>query len=415
MNIRTLTLVLIAATVLSNCSKKSSTSSSAPAAPAIVASRVLTESESAKAEKFGKKLVTLMNEGKKDLVTACFDEASLKSLVFANMGVSARDSQQFMSGVVKSIMESLLIEGNSFRFLRAGNYHGRPMILVRMMTADGFSNYLEFLIDPDDAPNFKVKDFDSAAAGKMSDQLRMTASLVFKDPNALVGALGGSKKYDLSNSKKLKQFFEVTKSGDLQKVKAEYDALPDDIRKQWIVAVNFLNAHMNTGNEEDYRGALAQLAIQFEGDTDARMTFVDHYFYEKQYDKAQTLIEKLIERYGEDANLLVMLSNVKNLAGDVKGSREDIAKACELEPDLPSAWDIRGSHAVADKDYALAISCFETFEKVAGMVMDLDGLVEIDENFAAFGESEEFQKWTERRAAEASEAEEEVMEEEMTE
>ena len=403
---KTLPLIVLAALTMASCSKKTASSAASSSATASVATRVLTDDEIVQAETFGRKMVDLMNEGKKDLVVSCFDEAALKGLVFENMGVSARNSQEFMGGVMKSVFQAMMIEGNTFRFMRAGNFNGRPMFLIRMISSEGACNYFEMLINPDEAPDYRVKDLHSATTGLMSDQLRMTASLVFKEPGALISALGGSKTVNPANSQKLQNFFTVSQSGDAKKAKQEYDALPDELRKQWSIAMNFLNSQMNAGSEEEYRAALAQLAKDFEGHKDAQMTFVDHYFFEEKYDKAQATIESLIKRYGDDGNLLVMLSNVKQLAGDEKGSRAALDKACEVEPDFASAWDMRGTRAVVEKDYAMAVSCYERFEEAASMILNLDELAELDESFAAFSQSAEFQEWAKRRAEQEEEMEE---------
>ena len=46
----------------------------------------------------------------------------------------------------------------------------------------------------------------------------------------------------------------------------------------------------------------------------------------------------------------------------------------------------------------MAVSCYARFEEAASMILNLDELAEVDDNFAAFAQSAEFQEWAPRRA-----------------
>jgi|LakMenEpi05May12_1017382.scaffolds.fasta_scaffold42590_2 hypothetical protein len=54
----------------------------------------------------------------------------------------------------------------------------------------------------------------------------------------------------------------------------------------------------------------------------------------------------------------------------------------------------------------MAVSCYERFEEAASMILNLDELAGLDESFAAFSQSAEFQEWAQRRAEQEEEMEE---------
>lgn len=288
-------------------------------------------------------------------------------------------------------MRALDKNKGSAKFLRGGVEEGRPYALLRLDLSEGV-DYVKYFV----SSSRGVEDwYVYTSAALFSTSARFNLATMLKNDSLLYSLFGVRS----VGSADVKPFVELRKhlaAGDFAAAYRALEGFPEGYRKsrQWAV---MRVTYSGYAGEESYRAALRHLARHFGGDADLQLILIDHYFFEKQYERVLAAIAALERAVGgEDASS----SNLRGTVLTTMRRHDDAAKACRrgmaLEPDYKQAYWCLVGVGLDRNDGKLAVEGLTAYEKAFNAVFDPDQLARQD-GYKEIARTPEFAAWAKAR------------------
>jgi hypothetical protein len=346
----------------------------------------------------GLSLAKALNERNVDAFMRSVDTEAVSDIVLKDLALSARDIDALRKQLPTSVRRSAEIgmraleknRGNA-KFLRGGLQEGRPYALLRLDLSVGV-DYVKYYVSSSRA----VEDwYVYTSAALFSTSVRFNLAAILKN-DSLLYSLFGARSVSAVDLKPYAELREHLVAGDFASAYRALEGFPEGYRKsrQWAVMRVTYGGY---AGEESYRAALRHLAGNFGEDADLQLILLDHYFFEKQYERVLAGLASLEQAVGgEDAS-----SN--NLRGNVLVTmkrHDDAAKACRrgmvLEPDYRQAYWCLVSVGLDRNDGKLAVEGLTAYEKAFNETFDPDELAKQDA-YKEIARTREFAAWAKTR------------------
>ena len=347
----------------------------------------------------GEALAAAINARDTDAFMRNVDTGALVRIVIKDFSLGENDAaalrQQLPTSVragLSTSMRALTQNKASARFMRDATEDGRVYALVRVDMADGGVDYVKYFLSPRHA----VEDwYVYTAAALYSTQVRFNLATMLKNDSLLANLFG----LRLLSRSDLKPFTDMRRHLAADDYAAAFRALenfPEGYRKsrQWALMRVTYGAQ---AGDDSYRAALSHLAANFGGDSDLQLILIDHYFFEKRFDRALAAVAGLEQAVGgEDASTGSLRGN---LLTEMK-RYPDAAKACRraiaAEPDFKRGYWCLVTVGTSSNDAKLAVEGLTAYEKAFSVSFDPDKLVELDA-YKDIARSREFAAWAKAR------------------
>jgi hypothetical protein len=347
----------------------------------------------------GGAIVEALNKRDIDALMRVMDTDEVARLVTKDLGMSAADREKVRLSFPRALRNNLeigmrTIEGSngSAKFLRGAKRDARPYALVRYDLGDQGIDYVEYYL----TASGKVEDwYVHSLATLYSTSAALGLATIFKTDSMLFGLFGTR----MTTEADAKPFTELRARLQKQDFAGAYKALeafPEGFRKtrQWALMRVTYGARID---DATHRGALRDLAENFGQDSALQFMLIDHYIFEKQFDRSLAALAALERAIGgEDAA-------TANLRGRIlipTKRYEDAAKACRrgmaLEPDhQPAYWCLveAGLDANSGKVTIEGLTAYEKAFQVEFDPVKLAGL----EAYRAISKTPEYAAWAKRR------------------
>lgn len=347
----------------------------------------------------GGAIVEALNKRDADALLRVMDVDEVARLVTKDLGLSAADREQVRLSFPKALRNNLeigirTIEGSqgSAKFLRGGKRDAKPYALVRYDLGDQGIDYVEYYL----TASGKVDDwYVHSLATLYSTSAALGLATIFKTDSMLFGVFGTR----MTTEADTKPFADLRARLQKQDFAGAYkalDAFPEGFRKtrQWALMRVTYGARID---DPTHRAALRTLAQNFGEDPALQFMLIDHYMFEKQFDRSLAALAALERAIGgEDAA-------TANLRGRIlipTRRYEEAAKACRsamaLEPDHQPAYWCLVEVGLDANNGKITIEGLTAYEKAFKVEFDAVKLAGLDA-YKAISKTPEFAAWAKRR------------------
>jgi hypothetical protein len=366
---------------------------------ALPAAGALAQATPRDAAALGQALAAAFNERSADELLRLVDTEAFSDFVLEDLEVSAADRQALRNRLplsvrksVETSMRALEQSEGSAKYLRAGLENGRAYALVRLDMGDHGVDYLKYYAS---SPRAVEDWYIFTAASLYSSAVRFNLATLLRTESVLHKLLGA---HAVSRTD-AKAFMAVRDSLAKNDYRGAFHALerfPEPYRqsRQWALMRVTLGGR---AGDDAYRQALRHLAASFGDHADLQLALIDHYFFEKQLDRALAAVAALEEAIGgEDASTNNLRGNLL-AALDRPGSAEAACRrGVELEADYGPAYWCLVSLAIRRNDGRLAVDTLTAYEKAFGARFDPAELAR-QEGYERIHKTREFAAWAKAR------------------
>ncbi|HEX6265436.1 MAG TPA: hypothetical protein VFZ81_00905 [Burkholderiales bacterium] len=347
----------------------------------------------------GRSLAAAFNERSVDAFIKVVDADSFSRIVLTDLGLGAADQEALRKRLPLSVrknaemsMRAIAQNEGTARYLRTGVEGGKPYAVVRLDMGDQGVDYIKYYAS---SPRAVDDWYIFTAASLFSSAVRFNLATIFKSESVLFRLFG----VPSVSPRDARAFIEVRESLAKNDYAGAFKALekfPRDYRKsrQWAIMRVTYGAH---AGEENYRRALRHLAAAYGGDADLQLTLIDHYFYEKQFDRALDAVAALERAVGgEDASTNGLRGNLLTALERSGEAEAACRRGIALEPDFkPSYWCLI-SLATGRNDGKLAVGALMAYEKAFDVHFDPAELAQ-QEGYEDISKTREFVAWARAR------------------
>jgi hypothetical protein len=315
-----------------------------------------------------------------------------------NLGVADREGirKRLPASVRKMAETSMRAIGKnegSAKYLRAGLEEGRAYALVRLDLGDQGVDYLKYYAS---SPRAVEDWYIFTAASLYSGAVRFNLASIFRSESVLLKLF----RIPSVSPRDTRAFIEVRDRLVKEDYAGAFKALekfPEDYRnsRQWAL---MRVTYGGRAGDEVYRGALRHLASRFGADADLQLLLIDHYFYEKQLDRALAAVAALERAVGgEDGSTNGLRGNLLTALKRSSEAEAACRRGIALEADFKPAYWCLVSVAIERNDGRLAVDALSAYEKAFGVHFD-PALLAHQEGYESIGKTREFAAWAKARS-----------------
>jgi hypothetical protein len=347
----------------------------------------------------GQAIATAFNKRDVDAMMRMIDRKAIGQLVLKDLNIPDREADQVSKGFAKGMrstvefsMRTMESVKGTARFMRTGKRGAKTFALVRHDLGEQGTDYVEYYINAEG----KVEDWYAYGMATLySTSASFNLATILKTNSTLFGIFGTR----IATEADLKPFTELRTQLLAQNFAAAYktlDTFPEEFRKnrQWALMRVVLGGRID---DATHRSALRYLAQNFGTEADLQFMLTDHYFFEKQYDRALASIASLEHSIGgEDAA-------TASLRGGILTSSkrfDEAALACRqsmaLEADNEAGYWCLVSVGTTAGNGKIAVEGLKAYEKAFGMQLDLAKIGAL-EHYKDIARTPEFLAWKKSR------------------
>ncbi len=255
------------------------------------------------------------------------------------------------------------------------------------MRSDGGVDYARYFLSARGVEDW----YTYATATLFSSAVRFNLATMLKSDSLLFGLLGMRS----VTANDIKPFTELRKhltAGDFPAAYRTLEEFPEAYRKSRQWALMRVTYGGRTGDEQ-YRAALRHLAASFGGDADLQLILVDHYFFEKQFDRALAGIASLERSVGgEDGSSSSLRGNVLTTMKRYPDAEAACRRAIALERDFRQAYWCLVTVGLESGNAKLTVDGLSAYEKAFDEQIDATALAK-QEAYKSFARTPEFARW----------------------
>lgn len=297
-------------------------------------------------------------------------------------GFLKRKEQDFLTLVFSSVFRA----DTNVKYLRLLKGK-RP--LIRIDYQEGGHEYavLETRISPDNT--LSVNDMMLLSSGRhLSVSLGSASQLLMRPSKSVFKKLFGVSEVDEGMLESFKKIGQLRESRQYQQAYEIIEALPGAIKNSRVMIDNSVQLAQLI-NDDEYRRQLTRLDRYFGKDETTTFILIDHHFYNKDYNKAQSSIDRLIKRFGADAALFNLKANTFHISNDNVKAEIYSKKAIKFEPEFEGSYWTLVSVLLAKAEYSELIKALNMLENKFGYQFTADNFIQ-EPYYKAFTKSSEF-------------------------
>lgn len=349
---------------------------------------------------FAEDIEARIARGDASAIDGQFDIDVLLDRMFEDTDITAADKTAIGTGMrgAMNVGQNVVMMtrgGGSYTLKRLHRKKKDVYALFRLIGANRAVNFHDILLQAKPDGSVVIADMYIFAPGQMfSDLLEGVLLPVLRDQNK-----GLFSKLFSSEDPYVKHFNDVASMG--QAVQSQnpagalktFDSLPEAVQKMKIVQMLRFRAAMAMGvDSKEYRAALTDIKRLFSDDPGMQLLLVDHYLFQKEYDKCHECLNALGKAVGGDA--YVQILHASSYMAEEKNDKafENVDKAIELEPAMQFAHDLNLGLALKTKDWARVSTALDLGEKHLGVTYE-PGRIEGLPAFAEYVKTDEYAAW----------------------
>lgn len=347
------------------------------------------------AAELGRNIAQAFNKRDAAAFMKMMDVDAFGHIVLDDLGLAAADSDAIRKRLPVSVRSNIDISMRAIdknqgtaKFVRAGSQDGKAFALVRMDLGDQGVDYVRYYAS---SPRAVSDWYVFTAASLFSTQVRFNLVTIFKNDSMLY-RLFGMNALTAADAKPFAELREHVQKQDYASAYRALEKFPESYRKsrQWAL---MRVTYGGRTNDDAYRDALRYLAEHFGSEPELQLVLLDHYFYEKRYDRALAAVDQLERAIGgEDGSSNSLRGNLFT----AWKRHDEAAKACRramaIEPDYKQAYWCLVTVALERNDGKLAVEGLTAYEKAFGVRFDPARLAE-QESYKEISRTREFADW----------------------
>jgi len=348
----------------------------------------------------GRTIAEAFNERSVDAFMKAVDVDAFGHIVLDDLDLGAADREGIRKRLPASVrkmaetsMRAIGKNEGSAKYLRAGLEEGRAYALVRLDLGDQGVDYLKYYAS---SPRAVEDWYIFTAASLYSGAVRFNLASIFRSESVLLKLF----RIPSVSPRDTRAFIEVRDRLVKEDYAGAFKALekfPEDYRnsRQWAL---MRVTYGGRAGDEVYRGALRHLASRFGADADLQLLLIDHYFYEKQLDRALAAVAALERAVGgEDGSTNGLRGNLLTALKRSSEAEAACRRGIALEADFKPAYWCLVSVAIERNDGRLAVDALTAYEKAFGVHFD-PALLARQEGYESIGKTREFAAWAKARS-----------------
>jgi len=270
-------------------------------------------------------------------------------------GFMKRKEQDFLTLIFSSVFRA----DTNVKYLRLleGN---RPLIRIDYQQGGHEYAVLETKISANN--NLSVNDMLLLSSGRhLSVSLGSASQLLMRPSKSILKKLFGGEEVDENMLESFKKIGRLRESREYQKAYNIIEGFPESIKNSRVMIDNSVQLAQLI-NDDEYRKQLNRLDRYFGKDETTTFILIDHHFYNEDYHKAQSSIDRLIKRFGVDAALFNLKANTYLIAKNNIKAKVFSKKAIKMEPEFEGAYWTLVSVLLEKKEYAEVVTVLNSLE-----------------------------------------------------
>jgi tetratricopeptide (TPR) repeat protein len=263
--------------------------------------------------------------------------------------------------------------------------------LYRVDFGDDGLSYWELQLDSRSPSDIRIVDWINYSNGSLvSEGMGDMFGLLLGDDSKPVSG-GAASAVKPGNRRVLMRFLSAKRKGNAQAVLQYYKELPKWIRNDRFLQAAWVES-AGMVSDDEYRKALSDLARAHGNDPRMSLMLMEHYVFEKDYDRAHALVSQFSKMIGGDAALEALHANIAYEAGDVKEAVRFSRRAIQADRDYEDTYWTLLHSLVQDRHYEDAVLVLRILAGKFSYSFEPKQLAETP-GFSGFAKSAEFQSW----------------------
>lgn len=350
-------------------------------------------------EKYIKQFVAELNSRNEQALSNRFDSDLFVEKVFSGEILEDKYKQSYKKGIDNSITNASRVivnkipENGFVKLVRLVKGEQYDKALLRFDLGDSGYGFRDIYLNNKTKNNKKIFDwYDYALGQKFTEFNRKLLILSFPKHRliSLVLNISVNRKQDIDNLFKLVKSVRDGAKVDAMKIYEEFDESFKK-NKQVVLLVYAVASRIN--NEALYKKTLYDLNKYHGNDPSLNFIFIDHFFYQKKYNKAIKSIDILMQEVGRnDAALLGLKANIYYETDQCKQTIKYAKLATQHEPEFEQPYWVLLSCYAKLNQYQNAVQVMGNIEKIFNMVFDVE-VLRNESLYKNLVKSQEFKIW----------------------
>jgi tetratricopeptide (TPR) repeat protein len=306
------------------------------------------------AEAIGKQIEEWFIDGESEKLRTYYSAEPLIKKVVAELKLNKKDEASFMKGARSASSNDRLIKeilrvtqnGGSYKFLRAVEKDGSPVLVFRFLGIEEELNYHLMYLKRDPEGEIVMDDLYIILTGEMlSVTMTRIAQAVVTDTGLENQARATIIKDAKDYSAKMRELTKSTSAGNFKQALKAYNALPDSMQNQKAMLIIAINAAVMSESEQ-IDTLVKNYNTLFPSDPAANLVLFAHYLTTKKFAEAHEGLNQIQKHVGGDAYLDYLHGIVYYEDDRDKETFEAMEAAFKQEPTLPQLYNVMiGIHA----------------------------------------------------------------------
>ncbi len=328
-----------------------------------------------------------------------FNRSLFAEKIIRQMNVNGKDVEIIRKSVIENLSLQLML-GSSLKGYDSENINvkmigvvqkGNQLTpIVRVIVAEGGANYYELSLQKSKGKYYIDDMFVITNAQFISETMAQTLMVTLDSRNWFANL-----KIDRAEQKQVSAIFteiiQYRKNGDFAGVYSSLKKLPEKILAFDSIHLAIISAAGQL-DESIYRAELSTFAKRHGNNPRYTFMLIDHYLFTEEYDKALKNIDTLLQRYHDDAALMMMKAGVYATMNDYKKAQQTIQTAVSYEPDYEDAYWSGVTLSIEQKDYEVAITWLKAYEQQFDYEFAAENFQD-QELYKGFIKSKAFKRW----------------------
>lgn len=341
-----------------------------------------------------------LNNRNTSFISNTVDFDAILNAAFRPVETSEDFQQQFSLGFKEKAQKQIganlmrnVPEGARVKLIKSQIQPEQAQGTYRFDYGDNGFGYIRFIFQKLDGNNIKITDwFDYASGQKYSSSISTIIRGIAPAPGILgrLKDIGSGKK---RNENQMIKYSKLVNTRDYAGLQKMFEQADDSFKKNWVFMSGLLFASNLSGNETFYKDVLNSISENFGHDKRAGFMLIDHYYYQQEFEKALSSIERLSEAFdNNDAGMLLLKANTLMELKKYKKSYKVAEKCIQVESDFEDCYWSMVTGSVIEKDFASTVKHLKSLESVFGYQFDRSSF-EGEEFYNEFVKSDEYSHW----------------------
>jgi tetratricopeptide (TPR) repeat protein len=206
--------------------------------------------------------------------------------------------------------------------------------VIRVMNYDGALNYIELLCEGRPGGKLRAVDMFNWTTGEyVSETMRHMAGIAQQQSLSLLERLTGKEDPNVQLAQAINEMNRMAAAGEWEAVLKRYAQLPPKLQREKVFALHRARAAAKT-DQKEYLEALKFWQVNFPRDPSIDLIAFDGLYFQKKYDVALDVVNRMDRNIGGDPFLEVLRAVLQLKLGRTDLAKERTKEALRREPEL---------------------------------------------------------------------------------